>query len=236
MLRIVIIGMFITISLAGCGDDSTQPTVTKEHSAVGGMSPTLNNVNTQDVKHNDTPPVAIQTQTSETSQAVVSMLENKSLEAKAEHAQPIKVVKKDVVVKEVVQQKTDGVMMKVQEKAKSIVNQVKPVSIVLGDASKGEKLAKRCSACHSFGLKDKTGPHLKGILNRAAGKSGFKKHSTALKSANWLWDEAHLLKWVCDSKTAIKEFTGNPSARTKMPKQKVCGEKAKDLVAYLQGL
>lgn len=96
--------------------------------------------------------------------------------------------------------------------------------------------ASKCKTCHSFTMKDKVGPHLKGVFGREAGKSGFKKHSKALKSANWTWDEAHLLKWVCNSKDAIKEFTGDPKAKTKMPPQKMCGEKGKAVVAFLKTL
>jgi len=94
----------------------------------------------------------------------------------------------------------------------------------------------KCKTCHSFTTKDKVGPHLKGIFGREAGKSGFKKHSKALKSANWTWNEENLLKWVCNSKDAIKELTGNPKAKTKMPSQKMCGEKGKAVVAFLKTL
>ncbi|MDQ6974448.1 MAG: cytochrome C [Mariprofundaceae bacterium] len=94
----------------------------------------------------------------------------------------------------------------------------------------------KCKACHNFTMKDKVGPHLKGVVGREAGKSGFKKHSKALKNANWIWDEEHLLKWVCNSKDAIKEFTGDPHAKTKMPPQKMCGEKGKKVVAFLKSI
>jgi len=94
----------------------------------------------------------------------------------------------------------------------------------------------KCKACHNFTMKDKVGPHLKGIVGRKAGQSGFKRHSEALKHANWIWDEAHLLKWICNSKEAIKEFTGNPHATTKMPIQKLCGEKGKKVVAFLKSI
>ncbi|MBN4061283.1 MAG: cytochrome C [Proteobacteria bacterium] len=94
----------------------------------------------------------------------------------------------------------------------------------------------KCKACHNFTMKDKVGPHLKGVFGREAGKSGFKKHSKALKNANWTWNEENLLKWVCNSKNAIKELTGDPKARTKMPPQKMCGEKGKAVVAFLKTL
>lgn len=94
----------------------------------------------------------------------------------------------------------------------------------------------KCKACHNFTTKDKVGPHLKGVVGRLAGHSGFKKHSKALKNATWIWDEEKLLKWVCNSKDAIKEFTGDPHAKTKMPPQKMCGEKGKKVVEFLKSI
>jgi len=94
----------------------------------------------------------------------------------------------------------------------------------------------KCKACHNFTMKDKVGPHLQGVVGRAAGKSGFKKHSKALKNADWTWDEAHLRKWICNSKDAVKEFTGNPKAKTKMPPQKMCGKKGDAIIAFLKSI
>ncbi|MDQ6968241.1 MAG: cytochrome C [Mariprofundaceae bacterium] len=94
----------------------------------------------------------------------------------------------------------------------------------------------KCKTCHNFTMKDKVGPHLKGVFGREAGKSGFKRHSKALKNANWIWDEAHLRKWICNSKVAIKEFTGNPKAKTKMPPQKMCGKKGDAIIAFLKSI
>jgi len=95
---------------------------------------------------------------------------------------------------------------------------------------------KKCGTCHNFTMKDKVGPHLKGVVGREAGKSGFKKHSKALKNANWTWDDEHLRKWICNSKDAIKEFTGNPKAKTKMPPQKMCGAKGDAIIAFLHSI
>jgi len=92
----------------------------------------------------------------------------------------------------------------------------------------------KCKACHNFTAKHKVGPGLAGIVGREAGKSGFKRHSKALKNANWKWDEDHLRKWICNSKDAIKEFTGDPKAKTKMPPQKMCGAKGDAVIAFLK--
>jgi len=94
--------------------------------------------------------------------------------------------------------------------------------------------AGKCKACHSFGDKNKVGPGLKGIVGRKAGTHPGFKYSDSLKNADWVWDEDHLRKWVHNSKKAIKEFTGDSHARTKMGKQNVKGKKADKLIAFLK--
>jgi len=93
----------------------------------------------------------------------------------------------------------------------------------------------KCKACHDFGAKNKVGPGLKGIVGRKAGAfPGYDKYSDALKNADWVWDEDHLRKWMHNSKKAIKEFTGNDKAKTKMGKQNVKGKKADKIFAFLK--
>jgi len=92
----------------------------------------------------------------------------------------------------------------------------------------------KCKACHDFGDANKVGPGLKGIVGRKAGTHPGFKYSDALKNANWVWDEDHLRKWMHNSKKAIKEFTGNPKAKTKMGKQNVKGKKADKIFAFLK--
>jgi len=96
----------------------------------------------------------------------------------------------------------------------------------------------KCKSCHTFeqGGKHKTGPNLFAIVGRKAGSTDFGKYSDALKNADWVWDEEKLKQWVCDSKKAIKSFTGNDHAKTKMRKQKKCGKKAEAVVAFLKSL
>ncbi len=95
---------------------------------------------------------------------------------------------------------------------------------------------KKCKACHNFSAKGKVGPGLLGVFGRDAGAADFKKYSKALKAGGWKWDEEHLRAWICNSKKAVKEFSGNKKAKTKMPPQKMCGEKGDEVIAFLKQL
>ncbi|HIP06762.1 MAG TPA: c-type cytochrome [Mariprofundaceae bacterium] len=96
---------------------------------------------------------------------------------------------------------------------------------------------KKCKSCHNFSAKHKTGPGLKGVVGRDAGSTDFKKYSKSLKAGGWKWDDDHLRAWMCDSKKAIKEFTGDKKAKTKMAKQKVCdAERQDEIIAFLKAL
>jgi len=96
----------------------------------------------------------------------------------------------------------------------------------------------KCKACHTFdqGGKHKTGPNLFGVMGSKAGSTDFKKYSKALKAGGWVWNDENMKAWVCDSKKAIKALTGDEHAKTKMGKQKKCGEKADAVVAFLNTL
>lgn len=97
----------------------------------------------------------------------------------------------------------------------------------------GEKVFKKCKACHTVGhkAKHKLGPHLNGIFGRAAGTAdGFKKYSKAMKKAG-----ADGLVW--DDKT-LATFLKKPKAMIKKTKMSFAGlKKDADLeaiVAYLR--
>jgi len=96
---------------------------------------------------------------------------------------------------------------------------------------------KKCKSCHNFSPKHKVGPGLAGVVGRDAGGTDFKKYSKAVKAGGWKWDDDHLRAWMCDSKKAIKEFSGDPKAKTKMAKQKICdAAKQDEVLAFLKTL
>lgn len=100
-----------------------------------------------------------------------------------------------------------------------------------GDAGKGESVAKKCAACHTFddGGKNKIGPNLHGIVGAAlAAVDGF-KYSDALKSKGGDWDYEALdgfiakpKEWAPGTKMA---FAGIRSAKQRA-----------DLILYLRSL
>jgi len=96
----------------------------------------------------------------------------------------------------------------------------------------------RCKSCHNFADKNKVGPGLKGVFGSKAGThAGYKyKFTKYIKDDGWVWDEEHLRAWILDSKKAVKEFTGNPKAKTKMGAQHVKGAKADEIIAFLKDL
>jgi len=65
-----------------------------------------------------------------------------------------------------------------------------------------------------------------------AGKAEGVKYSEAMENADWKWDDEHLRKWMCNSKSAIKEFSDDDSAKTKMPRMRVCDEEKQNEVLH----
>lgn len=99
-----------------------------------------------------------------------------------------------------------------------------------GDAAKGERIFKKCAACHSADPEQrKPGPHLQNIWERpAASVEGF-KYSSTLQEAGLIWDEATLRAFLADPKGTVP--------KTKMSFRGVKNdEDLTNLLAYLKGL
>ncbi len=110
-----------------------------------------------------------------------------------------------------------------------------------GDVAKGEKLFKKCKACHMIVNGDevifkggKTGPNLYGVVGRAAASiEGFKygKSLAAAGEAGLVWDEEQIAKYVTDPKAYLKEILDDGGAKSSMSfRLKKGGE---DIAAYL---
>ena len=110
-----------------------------------------------------------------------------------------------------------------------------------GDVAAGEKLFKKCKACHMIVNGDdvifkggKTGPNLYGVIGRpAASYEGFKygKSIAAAGEAGLVWDEELVAKYVMDPKVFLREYLDDGGAKSSMSfRLKKGGE---DVAAYL---
>ena len=100
-----------------------------------------------------------------------------------------------------------------------------------GDPAEGEKVFKRCQACHV--IKDKTnrvGPYLLGVYGRTAGTAEGYKYSDAMKKAGeegLVWNDENLHKYLENPKGEVK---GNKMAFAGLKKP----EERDNVIAYLK--
>ena len=75
-----------------------------------------------------------------------------------------------------------------------------------GDVAAGEKVFKKCKACHVVNKEqNRTGPHLVKLFGRQAGSlEGYKKYSKAMKSSSIAWDEETLDAYLKAPKKYVK--------------------------------
>ena len=98
-----------------------------------------------------------------------------------------------------------------------------------GDATKGKRIFNTCLTCH--GIEDDAvphvGPHLREILGRMAGTLEGYRYSSALKSADFVWSEEKLDKWLQSPRTFLP---GNRMTFMGLAKE----QERKDLLAYIK--
>ncbi|HSK40067.1 MAG TPA: cytochrome c family protein [Arenibaculum sp.] len=72
------------------------------------------------------------------------------------------------------------------------------------DAEAGKRVFNSCRACHSVEPgQNKIGPSLAGVVGRPAGEVEGFNYSDAMKSADVVWDEENLGKYLTDPKGFI---------------------------------
>ncbi len=101
-----------------------------------------------------------------------------------------------------------------------------------GDAAKGEKVFRKCKACHAVGegAKNKVGPQLNGVIGRAAGTGEDFKYSKAMiaKGEDGLvWEEETLTEYLRKPKDYIPK---NKMAFAGLKKD----DDLADVIAYLK--
>ena len=96
------------------------------------------------------------------------------------------------------------------------------------DVAKGEKLYKKCKACHALEAgKKKIGPSLAGVFGRTSGTLEGFKFSKAMKDAAIVWDDETISAYLANPKKYI------PKNRMAFPGMKKEQDRV-DLIAYLK--
>jgi cytochrome c len=103
-----------------------------------------------------------------------------------------------------------------------------PLAMAEGDAAAGEKVFKKCKACHVIDKKkNRLGPHLIGVFGRTSGTMEGFKYSKAMQEAAITWDEATMDAYLADPKGYIPK---NKMAFVGLKKE----EDRVNLIAYLK--
>lgn len=96
------------------------------------------------------------------------------------------------------------------------------------DINAGEKVFKKCKACHSLQPgKKKVGPSLYGVVGRKSGTLEGFKFSKAMKNADITWDEKTLDEYLTKPRAYVK---GTRMAFVGLKK----GEDRENVIAYIK--
>jgi cytochrome c len=103
------------------------------------------------------------------------------------------------------------------------------LSAQAADPVAGERIFKRCLACHMVGedAKPRVGPVLNGLIGRKAGTYEGFKYTEANRNSGIVWDEATLTEYLRNPRVKI------PGTSMAFPGIKK-DEEIADLIAYLK--
>lgn len=97
-----------------------------------------------------------------------------------------------------------------------------------GDVAKGEKVFKKCAACHTLEEgKNKVGPSLYGIVDRTAGTLEGYKFSKAMIESGIVWDDENMDGYLKKPRAFLK---GTKMAFAGIKKD----DQRADLIAFLR--
>lgn len=108
-----------------------------------------------------------------------------------------------------------------------------------GDAAKGEKVFKKCAACHKVGdgAKNGVGPILTNAYGaKAASVEGYKYGKGIKKAAEagLSWDDDTLFEYLEDPKKFLRKITDDKKAKSKMSFKLKKEKQRRNVIAYLK--
>ena len=109
---------------------------------------------------------------------------------------------------------------------------------VAGDAENGEKVFKKCKACHKIGegAVNGTGPLLNHVIGRTAGTAegfSYSADMVAAGAAGLVWTEETIAAYIEDPTAYLKEATGDSGAKSKMTFKLKKDSDREDVAAYV---
>lgn len=110
-----------------------------------------------------------------------------------------------------------------------------------GDAANGEKVFKKCSACHMVGegAKNRVGPVLTDVVGRQAGTYADYKYGDSIVAAGeagLVWTEEELFAYLADPKKYLRAKLDDKKAKSKMAFKLKKEDDRNDVIAYLKSL
>ena len=109
-----------------------------------------------------------------------------------------------------------------------------------GDPVSGEKVFRKCKACHSVeaGTTRPAGPNLLGVFGRQAGTADYRFSTSMIEAgeAGLVWTPELMDVYIADPKAFLKETLGVTRVRNKMAFKLRDEDERADVIAYLMSL